>query len=52
LDLGKDAGKWPISYRVVYHRVDQLKGNDESRAVVLGEIEPSAGTQPALPVQP
>jgi hypothetical protein len=43
LDLGPNAGQSPIEYRVTYQRVDQLLGNDEARAVVIGEIELAAG---------
>lgn len=49
LDLGASAGKSPIEYRVVYQRVDQLSGNDEARAVVIGEIELAAGVLKAAP---
>jgi len=51
LDLGANAGQSPIEYRVSYQRVDQLLGNDEARAVVLGEIELAAGVLQAAGTQ-
>jgi len=51
LDLGADAGQLPIEYRVVYQRVDQLLGNDEARAIVIGEIELAAGVLKTDPAQ-
>lgn len=49
LELGALAATRPIRYRVVYQRVDHLVGDDESQAVVDGEIELASGVVAAQP---